>query len=388
MIVGDLKTNHTYWEKFERDNPGKVIYLPPETQKKLPFSIVKHIPWNHFGRKSIGFMYAAAANCKKIYDFDDDNHLKHGGFEDITQWRTLELRVRSNETHVFNPYPSFQSTGSSIDWPRGFPLQFNRDPRTYRVDSDSPSHTKFLDDVAIVQSLADHDPDVDAIYRLTAQLPLSFKRKNTVAILPRGIYTPWNAQATLISRVAFFGMLLPVTVTGRVSDIWRSYITSRLLWETKYRVGFSSAFVTQYRNPHSYMVDFIDEDDLYKKVDELLQVLALWTSDQHDSLASAYLDLVTSLVHTKILGTVDLELAKAWVEDLNTIGYVWPEITSRLPPREHASAAIIDQRFLIKRKRFGFMIQAEKFSDKFRHSLRANELISNEKRDVFLSILE
>lgn len=343
VVVGDYKTNHTLWEKFERDNVNKVVYLSPKSQKALPFNIIKHVPWNHFGRKSVGFMYAASMKCEKIYDFDDDNHLKQGGFEGITEWNTLKLQVLSNDTHVFNPYPYFHSTGSYIDWPRGFPLQFIHDPNTYRVDAHQLTYST-LDNVAIVQSLADHDPDVDAIYRLTAQLPLNFERKNEILVLPRGIYTPWNAQATLISRVAFFGMLLPVTVTGRVSDIWRSYITSRLLWETNYCVGFSSAFVTQYRNPHSYMQDFIDEDDLYKKVDKLLQLLALWTSDQHDSLASAYLDLVRSLVDEKILGVLDLQLAQAWVEDLNAIGYVWPEITSRLPPNEHSSAPIIDQR--------------------------------------------
>ena len=107
---------------------------------------------------------------------------------------------------------------------------------------------------------------------MTRPLPISFHREETILVPPRAVYTPWNAQAVLVSEPAFFGLLLPVTVTGRVSDIWRSYITTRLLWETRYKIGFSSAFVTQYRNPHSYMVDFADEDDLYNRVDDLLKL--------------------------------------------------------------------------------------------------------------------
>jgi len=151
----------------------------------------------------------------------------------------------------------------------------------------------------------------------------------------------------LVSNPAFFGLLLPVSVTGRVSDIWRSYITTRLLWETRYRIGFSSSFVTQYRNPHSYMVDFADEDDLYNRVDELLQALASWTSHGHETLETAYIDLVTKLVEeAAILGESDLQLAKAWVDDLKTIGYVWPTIRERVPSAGLSTAAIVDQRHL------------------------------------------
>ena len=55
-------------------------------------------------------------------------------------------------------------------------------------------------------------------------------------------------------------------------------------------------FDTQYRNPHSYMVDFADEDDLYNRVDDLLQALASRTSDGHETLETAYLDLIHKLV--------------------------------------------------------------------------------------------
>jgi len=349
VVIGDRKTNHTEWEEFQRANSEAVVYLSPATQVSLPFRILKHVPWNHFGRKSIGFLYATAGGCQRIYDFDDDNHLKPDGFESLSSWDRFD--VDTNDAHVFNPYPYFEPSNDELIWPRGFPLQFIQQKNTYDARSGFVTLRKSIenfDKLAVIQSLADHDPDVDAIYRLTHSLPVNFKRRNTIVIPSRGLHVPWNAQAVIVSRPAFFGLLLPVTVTGRVSDIWRSYITERLLWDTEYKLGFSSSFVTQYRNPHSYMVDFADEDDLYNRVDELLQALASWTSAGHSSLASAYIDLVTKLVEdVHILGEVDLQLAKAWVADLKSVGYVWPPFGSvRMEAKTLLSVPIVDQRHL------------------------------------------
>lgn len=355
VVVGDLKTNHMEWKNFQTANKKAVVYLSPQDQRALPFQIVRHIPWNHFGRKSIGFMYAVAGGCETVYDFDDDNHLSiTKGFGALHSWdQVITTRVDTNGIHCLNPYPYFHPSDGTFVWPRGFPLQFIQDDRTFNLSSativESPDHVRSAS-IAVLQSLADHDPDVDAIYRLTKPLPIFFQRKRTVLLPERGLYVPWNAQAVLISYPAFFGMLLPVTVTGRVSDIWRSYITTRLLWETDHSVAFASSFVTQYRNPHNYMTDFLDEDDLYKKADELLSTLSSWTSKRIRSLDEAYLDLMRTLVTgSHILGNKDLLLAEAWVRDLKSVGYVWPKISRRMPVRRHANAPVVDQRTLFQK---------------------------------------
>ena len=40
-------------------------------------------------------------------------------------------------------------------------------------------------------------------------------------VTPTGSYAPYNAQATLHLYPALWSLLLPMTVHGRVSDIWR-----------------------------------------------------------------------------------------------------------------------------------------------------------------------
>ena len=63
---------------------------------------------------------------------------------------------------LFNPYPMFGNEGG---WPRGFPLDQILNKTTY-----APTHVEDVtakNNFYVHQSLADHDPDYDAIYRST-----------------------------------------------------------------------------------------------------------------------------------------------------------------------------------------------------------------------------
>ena len=55
----------------------KIYYLSVEDQQRMavmPFA--KMLPWNSFGRKNLGYLYAIAHGAQVIFDFDDDNLLK------------------------------------------------------------------------------------------------------------------------------------------------------------------------------------------------------------------------------------------------------------------------------------------------------------------------
>merc|ERR1719454_10284 len=113
-----------------------VVYLSVERQRTLPYQILDHIPWKHFGRKNIGFLYAIAHGAKVIYDTDDDNRIKvekipmlgvpPGGT--VPENKPVTVSRPDGDVaghHLFNPYPSFDSTCGHI-WPRGLPLDFVR----------------------------------------------------------------------------------------------------------------------------------------------------------------------------------------------------------------------------------------------------------------------
>ena len=331
VVVGDRKTNATAWEALASRYPNQLAFLSFETQTRhLRYATVRAIPPDHFARKNIGYLFAIEHGAERLYDFDDDNVLKDG---DTPRFRALLLMNASqaglmpeaHAHHLLNPYPLFEPVDErgapQFAWPRGLPLEFVRDPRTFEL---KPSPTDVS--AAVYQSLADLDPDVDAIYRMTHPLPLRFARSDSLLIVPRGVFAPWNAQATLFTSSAFFGLSMPISVTGRVSDIWRSYITTRLLWMAGYHVAFVSPFVDQHRNPHEYHTDLLAERDLYERSNALVCALIELDESGLTALSEAYLRIIGLLVDRQFLSEADLHLSKAWLSDLDQMGYVWPPI--------------------------------------------------------------
>ena len=82
MVVGDLNGPESYSlamdEKYIKV-PGTVTYLTPAMQEALAYEAVGSVPWRHFGRKNIGFLYAMEHGAEVIYDTDDDNRIKEPG---------------------------------------------------------------------------------------------------------------------------------------------------------------------------------------------------------------------------------------------------------------------------------------------------------------------
>ena len=315
------------------DDVEGVIYLTVERQRALHFHIMDHLPWRHFGRKNVGFLFAIANGAKVIYDTDDDNRLKeaqipilglNAGMVNVS-WPLDEPRSPQMQLGLLNPYPSFRPSCGHV-WPRGFPLDYVQSRQTYNRSV----RVAQLDRApAVQQFLADEDPDVDAIFRLTRPLPCSFagqepERPEAMAIPPE-FFTPYNAQATVHLYEAFWGLLLPVTVHGRVSDIWRAYLTQKLLWDIGQVITFHPSHVVHDRVAHDYLKDFQSEGDLQLKSTAMVQFLAQWSSDA-PTLLERIEQLWAALYARGFVELGDVRLAQAWIRDLIAVGYDFPEL--------------------------------------------------------------
>ncbi|CAN0100995.1 unnamed protein product [Ectocarpus fasciculatus] len=340
VVVGDQNGPADY-------NVEGVTYLTPADQEQLPYRIVSLLPWNHFGRKNIGYLYAVHHGATVIYDVDDDNALifPEAGvphtLSPFTPASTTSFAV-GPEAFVHNPYGCFG--GPANVWPRGFPLDSINDPDSNRCDEvavevevvESSPHDEGWR-LGVVQALANHDPDVDAVYRLTyppGGLPFDFEVPEPVPegmsplkIVPPAAFTPYNAQATLHFPPAFWGMLLPVTVHGRVSDIWRSYFTQTLLPSTGAVTAFAPAWVEQIRNPHNYLADFQAELPLYEQSGALVTFLdahrrqSAAASEAGVGLPERIDALMVEMYEYGVLEEADVQLSQAWLEDLYSVGY-------------------------------------------------------------------
>jgi len=343
VVVGDNKTPHNYLELLAKSTAVQnniarnTIFLDVATQKQLPYKLVAKLPWNHYSRKNIGYLYAIHHGAQVIYDTDDDNLLIDP--EEIPDSSSLfseiqTFSVKSSVPVALNLYPYFapvhkdNKTKVESMWPRGFPLD-----AIITSTSTSLSLIGFGGrEPSVIQLLQQHDPDLDAIFRLTQPLPVYFQEPSKMIVVPKNSFAPFNAQSTLWKRSAFWGLYLPMTVTGRVSDIWRSYFMQKVLMNNNMSISYTSAKVRQDRNVHTYLGDFNSEHDLYLKAGELIQYLNKYHTKQGQSsqmkdksvqVMQEWYEVMVEMWKIDVIQQQDLTLSRLWLEDLNNIIFNW-----------------------------------------------------------------
>jgi len=298
VVVGDKKSP-TIWES------KNVIYLGPEDQEKLGFNILKHLPWNHYCRKMVGYLYAMSQGATMIADSDDDNI-------PLAHWPNLpeaesEILHLSGQPFV-NIYKHFTK---EFVWPRGYPLDRILEKKT-------PTATKKRHEVGIWQFLANEDPDVDAIYRLTNNKQIYFD-DNEPIVLEEGTVCPFNSQDTIFQVNCFPLLYLPSFVTFRFTDILRGLVAQPLLWSQNNTLGFGSATVVQKRNPHDYMKDFTSEIPVYEHSETVISIVKSALDDPALSLSQRLFKAYEALHEAGIVTKQELTLLQAWNSDIEAL---------------------------------------------------------------------
>lgn len=250
IVAGDNKSPKN-WEL------KGAVFLSIEDQHYRYKKFSRLVAEDHYARKNLA--YLEAIKYDYIYETDDDN-FPYSSFRFYTK-KLTGIEIGGNQ--ILNIYSLF--TRKKI-WPRGLPLT--------KIQSKARLFKKKAVEPVLVQSLADRDTDVDAIFRLTIGSEVKFA-KNKAFVVKKRCYTPCNSQNTLWKKEIFPLLYLPSTVNQRVCDIWRGYIAQRLLWKINQQLVFTSPTVYQVRNPHNLMKDFNDEIDLYTKTEKLIKSLDL-----------------------------------------------------------------------------------------------------------------
>src|SRR4029077_7020197 len=124
----------------------------------------------------------------------------------------------------------------------------------------------------VQQSVVNGSPDVDAIWRLVLDHEVIFERRSSVLLGP-GVWCPFNSQSTWWFPTAFPLLYLPSHVSFRMTDIWRSFVAQRCLWELNLGIVFHGHEMFQDRNPHSLLRDFEQEVPGYLGNQRLCEVL-------------------------------------------------------------------------------------------------------------------
>ncbi|MGI8893146.1 MAG: STELLO glycosyltransferase family protein [Bacteroidia bacterium] len=296
IVVGDKKTP----EDWQCDN---VDYISINQQENSDFKLATVLPFNHYSRKMLGYLKAIKNNALYIVDTDDDNIPK----EKWTFPQFDQLQECTSENRGFvNIYQLY--TKQKI-WPRGLPLNLIN----IQFELEKELTVKKCK-IGIWQGLADEDPDVDAIYRLTTDTPCYFEEREPV-VLSKGTISPFNTQNTIIRRELFPLLYLPTYVTFRFTDILRGLVAQPIMWLYDYQLGFINATVVQKRNPHDYMKDFISEIPMYQHCERVLELVVKSISKSKSIEANLY-NAYHSLLKENIICDEEIITLEAWLKDI------------------------------------------------------------------------
>jgi len=293
IVVGDNKSPKDW-------SCENVVYLSLEMQHKLEFRLLKTLPINHYCRKMIGYLIAMK-EAETIIDTDDDNIPKENWKfpESSLSYKTLD---GDGFVNVYQWY-----TKQKI-WPRGLPLNLinKKFENNYGLDIQGRA-------VGIWQGLADEDPDVDAIYRLTIDEPCTFEQDMPL-VLNKGLISPFNSQNTLYYRNLFPLLYLPITVTFRFTDILRGLVAQPIMWAYGYHLGFTGATVVQKRNEHNLMSDFQSEIPMYEHCEKIVDLVSASVSSG-SSLEANLFNAYDRLALHGIVDGAELVAVESWISD-------------------------------------------------------------------------
>ena len=299
IVVGDRKTPSDW-------RHPKVTYLGPNDQEKLNFQITKKLPWNHYCRKMMGYLYAINQGADIIADSDDDN-------EPLDNWSNIP-DFEGNFKQISGPkfVNVYRHFSNNFIWPRGYPLDYIL---KNEVIAESSANTK----VGIWQFLANGEPDVDAIYRLVSNKQVTFDN-NPALVLDKDTVCPTNSQNTFFRKELFILLYLPSFVTFRFTDILRGLVAQPIMWANGYRQGFGPATVIQKRNPHNYVRDFESEIPVYLNSERVIDLTAKsLISTKGQGLNQQFLAAYSSLEEANIVTSQELDLLRGWIRDIESI---------------------------------------------------------------------
>ncbi|KAJ8755559.1 hypothetical protein K2173_022138 [Erythroxylum novogranatense] len=325
LAIGNSKTPKDWLLKG-------AIYLSLEQQAALGYRVVDYLPYHSYLRKTVGYLFAIQHGAKKILDADDrgevigDDLGKHFDVELVGEGARQEIILQYSHENtnrsVVNPYVHF---GQRSVWPRGLPLE----------NVGEIGHEEFYSQVFggkqfIQQGISNGLPDVDSVFYFTRKASLEafdirFDEHAPKVALPQGLMVPMNSFNTIYHSSAFWGLMLPVSVSTMASDVLRGYWAQRLLWEIGGYIVVYPPTMHRYDRIEAY--PFSEEKDLHVNVGRLIKFLVAWRSNKH-RLFEKILELSFAMAEEGFWTEQDVKFTAAWLQDLLAVGYQQPRLMS------------------------------------------------------------
>ncbi len=303
IIIGDSKSPSDFFLEG-------ASFFDVSEQKKFDFKLAELCPLGHYTRKNLGYLLACQNKSSVIIETDDDNMPME------TFWIPRNKFLNSSLVRGKGWFNVYSLYSDNRIWPRGLPLENVLDIGSVQIHDETDQHVS-----PIQQGLANGNPDVDAVYRMTHPLPLDFNTRSLPIRLDPGLWSPFNSQNTTWFKEAFPLLYLPSFCSFRMTDIWRSFVAQRIAWECGWGLIFHNATVHQDRNDHNLLKDFEQEVPGYllnNKIKRLLEDTALRSGTEN--IAHNLMKCYTALVNENIISSrEELKLLEAWLFDIEKL---------------------------------------------------------------------
>lgn len=247
MVLGEKFTPENWSRQFASE---RLLFLSFQDQLKLDLYSARHISRGLNSQRNIGYLLAIFCGAKVIYELDSNGLIMDS---DIQVYPSTQSAIglpwiafHLNRSLFVNIYGIF---GQPHLWPRGLPVN-----ELKNISEDGWSSLRRNDNeiinAYIQQKLFAFGPDVDALGILTREQSLrhvSFDYDRGPIAVESFTFSPYNSQNTVHTINAFWGLYLPITINTLVSDIWRSFLVQRLLWDIGGNLMFMKSTVKRYQ---------------------------------------------------------------------------------------------------------------------------------------------
>ncbi|KAL9232572.1 hypothetical protein vseg_007671 [Gypsophila vaccaria] len=347
LAVGNSRTPSDW-------NLKGAVFLSLEMQSTLGYRVLEYLPYDSYVRKTVGYLFAIQHGATKIFDADNRGDVieadiaKHFDVELVGEQARQEIILQYTHENpnrtVVNPYIHF---GQRSVWPRGLPLE-----NVGEIGHEEYYTQLFGGKQFIQQGISNGLPDVDSVFYFTRKAGLEtydvrFDEKAPKVALPQGMMVPLNSFNTLFHTSAFWGLMLPVSVSTMASDVLRGYWAQRLLWEIGGYVVVYPPTVHRFDRAGSY--PFSEEKDLHVNVGRLIKFLVSWRSHKK-TLIEKVLELSYVMAEERFWTDKDVQLTAAWLQDLVAVGYKQPRLMSLEFDRRRATIGHGDRKEFVPRK--------------------------------------
>jgi hypothetical protein len=294
IIVGDIKTPDVY-------KTLNCIFLDVAAQKKLFPDLCELLPYNHYSRKNLGYLYAIRKGYDIIYETDDDN-IPKDNFDDILKLENYQIVSDANNQWI-NIYSHF--TDKTDIWPRGLPINMikKKHEHSLKLTKNVP---------ALINGLVENDPDVDALYRLTNENSHVEWKIDEGVLIDNINVCVFNSQNTFwLDAQIFPCLLIPATVSFRYCDILRAIISNIVFRKMGKYIMYASPNVVQIRNDHDLISDLKSEMEMYIHNVNILDYLVV---EDTKNIKQLLLSIYNELFHHDVIKENDIKILETWLQ--------------------------------------------------------------------------